>query len=114
MSKKFGAKQLASAVLVFISVGIHAYSQTPPTAVIFENARIFNGTSRTLSSPSHVLVVGNLIKTISTSPIADPPGTPVTRIPGGGRTLMPGLIDNHWHAMLVRPTPAMLLTGDFG
>ena len=27
---------------------------------------------------------------------------------------MPGLIDMHWHAMLVRPTPAALLTGDVG
>ena len=27
---------------------------------------------------------------------------------------MPGLIDAHWHAMLVRPTPAGLLTGDVG
>ena len=27
---------------------------------------------------------------------------------------MPGLIDMHWHTMLVRPTPAALLTGDIG
>ena len=27
---------------------------------------------------------------------------------------MPGLIDTHWHTMLVRPTPAALLTGDVG
>ena len=33
---------------------------------------------------------------------------------GTGRTLMPGLIDNHWHVMMVRPTPAALLTGDMG
>ena len=35
-------------------------------------------------------------------------------IDGGGRTLMPGLIDVHWHAMLVRPTPAAALAGDVG
>jgi imidazolonepropionase-like amidohydrolase len=35
-------------------------------------------------------------------------------IDGGGRTLMPGLIDNHWHTTMVRPTPAALLTGDIG
>ena len=34
-------------------------------------------------------------------------------IEGGGRTLMPGLIDNHWHAMLMRPTPAQAF-GDVG
>ena len=27
---------------------------------------------------------------------------------------MPGLIDAHWHAMMVRPTPAMLLSSDIG
>ena len=27
---------------------------------------------------------------------------------------MPGLIDAHWHAMLVRPTPAQALTWDVG
>ena len=35
-------------------------------------------------------------------------------IDGGGRTLMPGLIDNHWHTMLVRPTIPALLGGDIG
>ena len=67
------------------------------TGVIFENVRIFNGTSDRLSAPSNVLVVGNIIKTISSAPIPAPPGTPIERIQGGGRTLMPGLIDNHVH-----------------
>jgi imidazolonepropionase-like amidohydrolase len=35
-------------------------------------------------------------------------------IDGGGRTLMPGLIDMHWHAMLVRPTPSSAFTNDIG
>jgi len=35
-------------------------------------------------------------------------------INGGGRVLMPGLIDAHWHAMLVRPTPASALANDVG
>jgi imidazolonepropionase-like amidohydrolase len=33
---------------------------------------------------------------------------------GGGRTLMPGLIDMHWHAMMVRATPTALLADDVG
>jgi imidazolonepropionase-like amidohydrolase len=35
-------------------------------------------------------------------------------IDGGGRTLMPGLIDMHWHTLLVRPSHAELLTIDVG
>ena len=52
-----------------------------------------------------------LIERISAAPIAVDPG--VTVIAGGGRTLMPGLIDNHWHAMLARVTPAQAF-GDVG
>lgn len=92
-----------------------ASAQGPAAAgVVFENVRIFDGVSGRSSGPSNVLVVGNLIRSITSAPIADPPGTSVQRIQGSGRTLMPGLIDNHWHTMLVRPTPAQLLTGDFG
>ncbi|TIM67456.1 MAG: amidohydrolase family protein, partial [Mesorhizobium sp.] len=35
------------------------------------------------------------------------------RIAGNGRTLMPGLIDAHWHAMLIASTPAEAM-GDIG
>jgi len=86
----------------------------PPAAVIFENVRIFTGASAQLSSPSHVLVVGNTIKTISSAPIADPPAAPVTRIRGEGRTLMPGLIDAHTHLMFATVSQAVLLSGDVG
>ena len=41
-------------------------------------------------------------------------GATTLLIDGGGRTLMPGLIDMHWHTMLVRPTPVPLLTDDIG
>ena len=46
-----------------------------------------------------MLVAGNVIKAISSAPIADPAGMTVLRIRGNGRTLMPGLIDMHWHTM---------------
>ena len=84
------------------------------TGVVFEDVRIFDGVSGRLTGPSNVLVVGNVITSITSAPIADPPGTTVQRFRGNGRTLMPGLIDNHWHTMMVRPTPAQLLAGDYG
>src|SRR5262244_1847476 len=114
--RKLHFTRLLSALLILLCATVEAtHSQSnQPETVIFENVRIFNGTSDRLSAPSNVLVVGNVIKTISTAPIADPPATSVTRVQGGGRTLMPGLIDAHWHTMLVRPTPAALLTGDIG
>ena len=81
---------------------------------LFQNVRIFDGKSTTLSGPRNVLVRGNKIERISTSPIATDRSATTTLIDGGGRTLMPGLIDNHWHTMMVRPTPVQLLMGDVG
>ncbi|KRD99898.1 hydrolase [Bosea sp. Root381] len=81
-------------------------------ATLFQDVRIFDGTGSPLSVSSQVLVRGNLIERISTTPIAAEPGTTV--IAGGGRTLMPGLMDMHWHAMLVRSTPAQSLFGNLG
>ncbi|WP_287141088.1 amidohydrolase family protein [Mesorhizobium sp.] len=78
--------------------------------VLFENVRIFDGKGAALSAPSSVRVQGNLIARISTSPIA---AEGAQRIAGNGRTLMPGLIDAHWHAMLIASTPAEAM-GDIG
>lgn len=55
-----------------------------------------------LSSPSNVLVVGNVIRTISRGDITADPTLALTTIDGGGRTLMPGLIDAHGHTVLGR------------
>jgi imidazolonepropionase-like amidohydrolase len=105
---------LLSAVLC-LGAPLVAIGQTPaPSAVIFENVRIFDGKAGRLSDPLNVLVKQNVIATIAGTQIADPAGTSVRRINGGGRTLMPGLIDNHWHTMLARPTPAQLLQDDIG
>jgi imidazolonepropionase-like amidohydrolase len=59
-------------------------------------------------------VRGNLIERISTSPVPTDRSATTVIIDGGGRTLMPGLIDAHWHTMLVRPTHAALLAADVG
>lgn len=72
--------------------------QNQPTGVLFENVQIFDGTSEQLSAPANVLVVGNKIQDVSTTSISAPSG--VTRINGGGRVLMPGLIDNHTHLVM--------------
>ena len=87
---------------------------TPPAPIsttLFQNVRIFDGKGGSLSAPSDVLVRGNVIEKISATPITAEPGSTV--IAGSGRTLMPGLIDNHWHAMLIRTNPAQAM-GDVG
>lgn len=85
-----------------------------PAATVFQNVRIFDGKGGQLSAPSNVLVRGNRIERISTTGIAIEQGAGTVLIDGGGRTLMPGLIDMHWHTMFVRPAVASLLTADVG
>jgi imidazolonepropionase-like amidohydrolase len=86
----------------------------PPSVTLFQNVRIFDGKNAELSAPSHVLVRGDKIERISTSPIPTDRRADTKIIDGDGRTLMPGLIDAHWHAMLVRPTPAQAMAADVG
>ena len=95
-----------------------AWAQSPPSspppaaAVLFENVRVFDGRSERLTAAQNVLVVGNRIHAISPGAIAPPAGATLTRIAGGGRTLMPGLIDAHAHmAMSVVPL-RLLATAD--
>ena len=91
---------------------LHAQS-VGPAAVMFTNVYVFDGKTPELKGPQNVLVRGNRIDQIgSTTDPASIPG--VTVVDGGARTLMPGLIDMHWHAMLVRPTAAQALSADVG
>ena len=91
-----------------------APGSAPAASTLFRNVRIFDGRSAALSTPSNVLISGNIIERISASPITLDANADVQIVAGNGRVLMPGLIDVHWHAMMVRPTPAQLLTGDVG
>jgi imidazolonepropionase-like amidohydrolase len=107
---------VAALVLIVAALASAARAQGSPPAnagsTLFQNVRIFDGKAASLSAPANVLIKGNIIERISTGPITAEPG--VTVIAGNGRTLMPGLIDAHWHAMLIRPNPAQAISGDVG
>ena len=62
--------------------------------VLFKNVRVWDGSSKSLTGETRVLVEGNLIKMIGQEVTA---ATDARVIDGGGRTLMPGLIDSHVH-----------------
>ncbi|MDR3503651.1 MAG: amidohydrolase family protein [Legionella sp.] len=89
-------------------------AQERPAVTIFENVRIFDGKTSTLSGPSYVLIRGNMIERITNTPIPVSNQANTRVIAGGGRVLMPGLSDMHWHAMLVRPTPSQMISNDIG
>jgi imidazolonepropionase-like amidohydrolase len=86
----------------------------PPTAVLFENVRVSDGTSERLSPPRNVLVVGSKIQAISEAPLAPPAGAALTRVADNGRTLMPGMIDAHTHLSFTIIPQAAALTADIG
>jgi imidazolonepropionase-like amidohydrolase len=89
-----------------LSFTVSTKAQTPPPqSVVFDNVRIFDGAK--LASPMNVLVEGNQIAKISAEPITV---AAATRIAGQGRTLMPGLIDAHWHTFMARPSMVMAST----
>jgi len=92
-----------------------AATAAPKVAVtLFKNVRIFDGKAEKLTDPSNVMVRGNIIERVSSVSIQPPADANVTVIDGGGRTLMPGLIDAHVHAFAIRPTPAQAIGGDVG
>jgi imidazolonepropionase-like amidohydrolase len=92
-----------------IPIGPSHAQQPDPATTLFNNVRVFDGKGTSLSKPTNVLVRGNVIERISEAPIATDRMATTQIIAGGGRTLMPGLIDNHWHAALARITPAQSL-----
>ncbi len=94
--------------------GSAAAPATAPSAapIAFSNLRLFDGKSDTLIEGSRVVVEGKTIKAVEP---AEAPLAPDARIVDcGGRVLMPGLIDAHWHAMMASLPLTVLLTADVG
>ena len=67
-----------------------------PQNVLFTNVMVWDGTSESLRDVD-VLVTGNLISRVSADPIPVDRSANTVVIDGGGRTLMPGLIESHVH-----------------
>ncbi len=85
----------ATLCLVWASVVVHAQDTTMP--ILFTNVHVFDGVNEERIENANVLVVGNLIAQVSTEPLA---AANARIIDGGGRTLMPGIIEAHNHLML--------------
>jgi imidazolonepropionase-like amidohydrolase len=78
-------------------------------ATLFQNVRVFDGSSPELSQPSNVLVPGNTIERISTGE-TEAAGARI--VAGDGCVLMPGLIDAHWHAFMAATPHPILITAE--
>ena len=94
---------IASSALLAISPAISAEPKPPPQT-LFTNVNIFDGKSDQLAMGMSVLIEGNLIKQVGKGLKAR---DDAKVIDGGGRTLMPGLIDGHAHMMINQDFPVI-------
>lgn len=96
--------------LAAASIGsLPAFAQDSGKSLHFTNVRIFDGRQGNLVEGSGVLVVGDKIDALvpAAEKVAD-----ADVIDCGGRVLMPGLIDAHWHALLAAIPEVVALTAD--
>ncbi len=84
-------------MVVFVAFSLPVSAQEVGKQTLFRNVNVFDGTSNRLAMGQDVLVEGNLISQIGQG-LEGPAGA--TIIDGGGRTLMPGLIEGHGHLQM--------------
>ena len=82
------------------------------STIVFRNVAVFPGYGDSLVPAQDVAIDGPTIAGITPHDPTSPAGEAVTTIDGEGRTLMPGLIDAHWHAAFTSVDPFTALTAD--
>jgi imidazolonepropionase-like amidohydrolase len=97
--------------LLTITILLSAFCTMAQKTILINNVQIFNGRDEK-TIIGNVLIVGNLVNKISTSPILTVTNTDLTTIDGKGKFLMPGLIDAHTHIMMESMNIMELLNSD--
>ncbi|MBD13169.1 MAG: hydrolase [Roseovarius sp.] len=88
-----------------------ARAQTPGRPLLLTNLRYFNGHDLALIHGRDILIEGGRI--IGLPPAGQGPAE-AERIDCGGRAVIPGLIDAHWHSTLVAVTQIQAMSADIG
>lgn len=107
-----GAAGLVAAAIAWPDGAIAGIPGAPARPLAFTNIRLFDGKSNRLIEGRRVVVEAGKIKSVE--PVSNPVAEGVDLIDGGGRTLMPGLIDAHWHSMMAAVSMMDLMTADLG
>ena len=104
-------RTIAVGVLALLVCAAMAQAESPEGPILFTNVNVFDGVSEKLIRNANVVVTGNIITAVSTEDLAVAGGRVID---GGGRTLMPGLIDAHYHTMFAAIPLATFLTAQEG
>ena len=86
-------------------------AQTPGRPVLLTNLRLFDGTTLSIREGVDILIDGGRIAAL---PARDQGPQDAERVDCGGRTVIPGLIDTHWHATLANVSQIVAMTQDIG
>lgn len=99
-------RKVLAATLVALTTSTAGAQDAP---ILFTNVNVFDGVNEQLIENANVVVTGNMITAVSKEPLAVAGGRVID---GGGRTLMPGLSDCHWHTMQANIRNLDMLTAD--
>lgn len=115
LSRRGFVAGLAASMLSLVLPGLsHAQSTLPPGAptkpVLFTNFRLFDGKSSTLRDGLYMVVDGGSISQLGQGQPASTDGK--TLVDCGGKVMMPGLIDMHWHSLLAALPIQVILQSD--
>ena len=83
-----------------------------PVSIVFQNVKVFDGTRRLREGLSVRVADDKIVDMIEGNPGPIPKGWTV--IDCKGMTLIPGLIDGHWHTMMASMLQAQLASADVG
>ncbi|MCP4381200.1 MAG: amidohydrolase family protein, partial [Hyphomicrobiales bacterium] len=95
--------------LVGLTLALTAFGAAAQENTLSTNVNVFDGVKNSLIEDASVLVEGNLITAVSTDRID---AGDATVIDGGGRTMIPGLIDAHWHTSYCCTAQSTIVSGD--
>jgi imidazolonepropionase-like amidohydrolase len=95
--------------IAFIVAAAAASAQDASGPILFTNVNVFDGVNEALIENANVVITDNLITSISTEPLAVAGGRVID---GGGRTMIPGLIDVHWHSFYANIPVSALASAD--
>ncbi len=105
---------MAAVVGMFAGFGLapkEVRAQTPGKPLLLTNLRLFDGEALSIRHDVDVLVNDGRIAALVAR---DQGPADAERIDCGGRTVIPGLIDAHWHATLVAVSQVVAMTQDPG